>query len=83
MDWFWRWKFIIVPIVILAPTLVCVVIGWFFRMRKSQLRQRGLRKHQNGQGLVEYVIILALVAVVIIAALVLLGPEVAKCFQGW
>lgn len=36
---------------------------------------------QKGQGLVEYALILVLVAVVVIAALTLLGPTIANIFQ--
>jgi pilus assembly protein Flp/PilA len=39
-----------------------------------------LVKKQKGQGLVEYVLILVLVAVVIIAVLTLLGPEINDIF---
>jgi pilus assembly protein Flp/PilA len=34
----------------------------------------------RGQGLVEYALIIALVAVVVIAALVLLGPAISSIF---
>ena len=37
--------------------------------------------NQRGQGLVEYALILVLVAVVVIAALTLLGPTVAGIFE--
>ncbi len=36
---------------------------------------------EEGQGLVEYALILVLVAVVVIAVLTLLGPAVAQVFQ--
>jgi pilus assembly protein Flp/PilA len=36
---------------------------------------------QDGQGLVEYALIIALVAVVVIATLILLGPQIASIFQ--
>jgi len=36
---------------------------------------------QRGQGLVEYALIIALVAIVVIAALVLLGPRIASIFN--
>lgn len=36
---------------------------------------------QKGQGLVEYALILVLVAVVVIAALTLLGPTISNIFQ--
>jgi pilus assembly protein Flp/PilA len=36
---------------------------------------------ERGQGLVEYALILVLVAVVVIAALTLLGPTIANIFS--
>ena len=36
---------------------------------------------EEGQGLVEYALLLALIAIVVIAVLVFLGPEVARIFQ--
>jgi len=38
-------------------------------------------KFEKGQGLVEYALILVLVAIVVIAALVLLGPQIANIFN--
>jgi pilus assembly protein Flp/PilA len=35
----------------------------------------------RGQGMLEYALIIALVAVVVIAALVLLGPQIANIFN--
>lgn len=35
---------------------------------------------QKGQGLVEYALIIALVAVVVIATLILLGPQIRDIF---
>ncbi len=37
-------------------------------------------KRSRGQGMIEYGIILVLVAVVVIATLVLLGPPISVCF---
>jgi pilus assembly protein Flp/PilA len=37
--------------------------------------------HSRGQGMLEYALIIALVAVVVIAALVLLGPQIAGIFN--
>ncbi|MBK9780053.1 MAG: Flp family type IVb pilin [Anaerolineales bacterium] len=37
--------------------------------------------NEKGQGLVEYALILVLVAIVVIAALTLLGPLVAEIFS--
>ncbi len=38
------------------------------------------RRVHRGQGLVEYALIIALVAVVVIATLILLGPQIASIF---
>jgi pilus assembly protein Flp/PilA len=37
--------------------------------------------HEEGQGLVEYALILVLVAIVVIAVLVLLGPAIGDVFS--
>lgn len=39
-----------------------------------------MKRSDRGQGLVEYALIIALVAVVVIAALVLLGPAISSIF---
>lgn len=39
------------------------------------------RPKERGQGLVEYALILALVAVVVIAVLALLGPSIGNTFS--
>ncbi|HST87484.1 MAG TPA: Flp family type IVb pilin [Ktedonobacterales bacterium] len=36
---------------------------------------------ERGQGLVEYALIIALVAVVVIGTLILLGPQIKSIFQ--
>ncbi len=38
-------------------------------------------RDEEGQGMVEYGLIIALVAIVVIAALVVLGPKVANIFN--
>jgi pilus assembly protein Flp/PilA len=38
-------------------------------------------QYRKGQGLVEYALIVALVAVVVIGTLILLGPQIASMFQ--
>lgn len=43
-------------------------------------RLRNLVTNEEGQGMVEYGLLLALIAVVVIAALVTLGPKVAGIF---
>jgi pilus assembly protein Flp/PilA len=40
-----------------------------------------VRSHQRGQGLVEYALIIALVAVVVIGILILLGPAIGNIFS--
>ena len=40
-----------------------------------------VRGRDRGQGLVEYALIIALVAVVVIATLILLGPQIASIFK--
>lgn len=40
-----------------------------------------LPKHEEGQGLVEYALILVLVAIVVIAILALVGPQIANIFS--
>lgn len=40
-----------------------------------------MKRFDKGQGLMEYALILVLVAVVVIAALALLGPKVASMFN--
>jgi len=41
-----------------------------------------LKNEESGQGMVEYGLIIALIAVGVIAALVILGPKVAGIFTG-
>ena len=38
-------------------------------------------RYDRGQGLVEYALIIALVAVVVIGTLILLGPQIQSIFQ--
>ncbi len=38
-------------------------------------------KDENGQGMVEYALIIGLIAIVVIAALVILGPRIRKMFE--
>ena len=38
-------------------------------------------RDEEGQGMVEYGLIIALVAIVVIAALVILGPKIANIFN--
>ena len=43
--------------------------------------RRFFTKDEEGQGLVEYALILFLVAIVVIAILVLLGPQIGSIFS--
>jgi pilus assembly protein Flp/PilA len=38
-------------------------------------------RHEEGQGLVEYALVLVLVAIVVIAILALLGPQIGNVFS--
>jgi pilus assembly protein Flp/PilA len=42
---------------------------------------KNLKKKEKGQGLVEYALILVLVAIVVIAALMILGPIIGNVFS--
>lgn len=44
-------------------------------------RFKNLKKQEKGQGLVEYALILVLVAIVVIAALMILGPIIGNVFS--
>jgi pilus assembly protein Flp/PilA len=48
---------------------------------KKLYKQNVNREKEEGQGLVEYALILFLVAVVVIAILVLLGPQIGSVFS--
>jgi pilus assembly protein Flp/PilA len=48
-------------------------------LNQSFSKQR--RKAERGQGLVEYSLIIALVAIVVIAILVLMGPQIGQIFS--
>ncbi len=47
---------------------------------KNVLR-KWFKKDEEGQGLVEYALILFLVAIVVIAILVMLGPQIGSIFS--
>ncbi|MGE5139888.1 MAG: hypothetical protein ACM3JD_10520 [Rudaea sp.] len=40
-----------------------------------------LPKHEEGQGLVEYALILVLVVIVVVAILALMGPQIGNIFS--
>lgn len=51
------------------------------RKRHIIMKKSLLRSGQKGQGLVEYSLIIALVAIVVIAILVLMGPQIGNIFS--
>ena len=53
--------------------------GFGWEERGERMLQ--LRNRQKGQGLVEYALIIALVAIVVIAILVLMGPQIGDIFS--
>ena len=50
------------------------MLSWYTALRTSSARQQG-------QGLVEYALILVLVAIVVIAVLTLMGKQIQDAFQ--
>ena len=50
-------------------------------LRNMTNRIKAVLKNKEGQGMVEYALIIGLVAIVVIAVLVLLGPAIAAKFQ--
>lgn len=50
-------------------------------MLSKSLRLRGLFARQDGQGLVEYALILVLVAIVVIGVLTTMGTKISAAFQ--
>lgn len=55
--------------------------AWTGKKEVSVMKKSLLRKGQKGQGLVEYSLIIALVAIVVIAILVLMGPQIGQIFS--
>ena len=51
------------------------------KQKRELLMLDRLFGRERGQGLVEYALIIALVAIVVIATLILLGPQIASIFQ--
>ncbi|HLV98454.1 MAG TPA: hypothetical protein VKT82_07220 [Ktedonobacterales bacterium] len=47
----------------------------------NRLFSKNRREAERGQGLVEYALIIALVAIVVIAILVLMGPQIGQIFS--
>jgi len=49
-------------------------------MNRKEVKDMLFAKKEKGQGLVEYALILVLVAIVVIAALTILGPIIGNVF---
>jgi pilus assembly protein Flp/PilA len=49
-------------------------------MKRKEVKDMLFAKKEKGQGLVEYALILVLVAIVVIAALTILGPIIGNVF---
>jgi pilus assembly protein Flp/PilA len=54
---------------------------WKRIKRRKEVNHMWLLGNERGQGLVEYALILVLVAVVVIAILALLGPAIGNVFS--
>ena len=50
-------------------------------MRDLKKLLKGQQDEEEGQGLVEYALILFLVAIVVIAVLIILGPQIGSVFS--
>ena len=50
-------------------------------LRRKEVRQMLFLPREEGQGLVEYALILVLVAIVVIVIMALLGPAIANIFS--
>jgi len=50
-------------------------------LTKWYLRFKNLYESEEGQGLIEYALIIVLIAIVVIAALLLLGPAIGNIFN--
>ena len=50
-------------------------------IKKLKNQALSILKNKKGQGMIEYALIIGLVAVVVIAVLVLLGPAISAKFQ--
>ena len=68
---------------IFRRTYIIIVVSEFFReiLRKGESTKMLFAPKEKGQGLVEYALILVLVAIVVIAALMILGPIIGNTFS--
>ena len=64
------------------PFIAALLIAFtLYRVPASRGRRFLSMGQSRGQGMLEYALIIALVAVVVIAALVLLGPQIGGIFN--
>ena len=62
-------------------SIICEVSHWSDNQSKKGENVMLFAKKEKGQGLVEYALILVLVAIVVIAVLMLLGPIIGNVFS--
>jgi pilus assembly protein Flp/PilA len=55
--------------------------SWYYTMKGVTHMLRNFFAREEGQGLVEYALILVLIAIVVIGVLTLLGGKVSSVFQ--
>lgn len=48
----------------------------------QKLFKKWFGKNEKGQGMVEYGLIIGLIAVIVVAIFIALGPQIKKLFQG-
>lgn len=60
---------------------MCLLFLFLFNSRRKGVSAVRLREQEKGQGLLEYGLIIVLVAIVVVAILFLLGPVVGNIFS--
>lgn len=63
------------------PSTLCVCAHRTLKVRGIKEMLDRVFSRARGQGLVEYALIIALVAIVVIGTLILLGPQIASIFK--
>jgi pilus assembly protein Flp/PilA len=63
------------------PNAPCACTHRTLKVRGIKEMLERLFSRARGQGLVEYALIIALVAIVVIGTLILLGPQIASIFK--
>ena len=67
--------------VLVYGTYWAVLLYWFVRRLRNNpavLQRVAVRRSERGQGLVEYALVLTLVAVVVTGVLIVLGPSIKQ-----